>query len=227
LRLVGGERTDVEPNSPDRYHIDACLEAILALDAPRLHACLDRAFLSMGRLAVLERVLLPLMRDVGERWRNGSMRVMHEHFASSVVRTLMEGFSIGSRPEAGAPLLLATTPAGQIHEMGALFTVASAAADGWRTLYLGPGLAAEEIAAAARQRAARVVALSLIYPLDDARIGRELIRLRSMLPAEVAIVVGGAAAPAYRETLEAIGALCPSSLAEFRRILAQLRSVPG
>lgn len=210
-----------------QLHIDACLEAVLALDSVQLFACLDRAYLSMGRIAVLDQILLPLLRDIGERWHEGSMRVMHEHFASSVIRTLMESFSIGSDAVEGAPLLLATTPAGQIHEMGALFTVASAAADGWRTLYLGPSMAAEEIAAAARQRNARAVALSLIYPSDDARVGKEMLRLRKMLPADVSIVVGGAAAPAYRDPLETIGAICPANLKEFRSALALLRTFPA
>lgn len=215
------------PRDTARLHIDACREAVLALDSLQLHACLDRACLSMGRIAVLDQVLLPLLRDIGERWRNGSMRVMHEHFASSVIRTLMESFSIGSDAVEGSPLLLAATPAGQMHEMGALFTVASAAADGWRTLYLGPSLAAEEIAAAARQREAGAVALSLIHPSDDARLGDEMLRLRNMLPADVSIVVGGAAAPAYRETLAAIGAICPADLDEFRSALARLRNIPA
>jgi len=211
---------------PARDHIEACLDAVLALDSGRLHACLDRAYLSMGRIAALQRILLPLLRIIGERWRDGSLRVMHEHFASSMVRTLMESFSIGADPAAGAPLILAATPAGQLHELGALFSIAAASADGWRTLYLGPSLAAEEIAAAARRSGARVVALSMIHPADDRRVEQELIRLRGMLPEEVAMVVGGASAPAYREALEAIGAHCPSGLAEFRDLLAQLRSTP-
>jgi len=216
-----------QPAGPsERELLDACLDAVMALDAHRLHACLERAYLSIGRIAVLDRILLPLLREIGDRWRNGSLRVMHEHFASSVVRTLMESFSIGADPVAGAPLLLAATPAGQIHELGALFTVASAAADGWRTLYLGSSLAAEEIAAAARQSGAQVVALSLIYPSDDARVGREMTRLRGLLPDDVTILVGGAAAPAYRDALEAIGAICPADLSELRAALARLRAAP-
>jgi len=215
------------PAGPSEQELlEACLDAVLALDAPRLHACLERAYLSMGRIAVLDRILLPLLRDIGDRWRNGSMRVMHEHFAAAVVRTLMESFSIGADAVAGAPLMLAATPAGQIHELGALFTVATAAADGWRTLYLGSSLAAEEIAAAARPSGAQVVALSLIYPPDDARVGREMTRLRSLLPDNVTILVGGAAATAYRDALEAIGAICPGDLSELRAALSQLRAAP-
>ena len=42
------------------------------------------------------------------------------------------------------------------------------------------------------------VALSLVYPLNDPKIGEELIELRKLLPRTVHILVGGRAASSYR-----------------------------
>jgi methylmalonyl-CoA mutase cobalamin-binding subunit len=116
------------------------------------------------------------------------------------------------------------TPTGQLHELGALLAGATAANLGWRVIYLGPSLGAAEIAGAAQQNRARAVTLSLVYPEDDDELPAELIRLRELLPG-LPIVVGGRAAPAYRATLERIGAQSIDDLASFGTALDRLRQL--
>lgn len=79
---------------------------------------------------------------------------------------------------------------------------ACASAHGWRVVYLGPSLPADEIVGAARQSGVRAVALSLVHPEDDPGIPEELARLRRLLPHEVAILAGGRACGSYRRALE-------------------------
>jgi methylmalonyl-CoA mutase cobalamin-binding subunit len=126
-----------------------------------------------------------------------------------------------------APPCIVTTPAGQLHEIGALIIAAVAGAEGWRVTYLGPNLPAEDIAAATQQQHARAVGLSIVYPPDDPHLPQELTRLRQYLAPEVALFVGGRAAPGYRETLQRLGVVLPSGLAEFRLHLERLRTVGG
>ncbi|MFO7894033.1 MAG: cobalamin-dependent protein, partial [Longimicrobiales bacterium] len=79
------------------------------------------------------------------------------------------------------------------HEFGALLAAVVAADAGWRVLYLGPSLPAEEIAAAAERSGARVVAVSVVdgEDVDAERAGRELEALRTGLPPGVLLVAGG------------------------------------
>ncbi|HTI70019.1 MAG TPA: cobalamin-dependent protein, partial [Candidatus Limnocylindria bacterium] len=128
-----------------------------------------------------------------------------------------------------APVLVVATPAGQVHELGALLAAAAAANLGWHVTYLGASLPAAEIAGAARQSRARAVALSLVYPEDDPRMEGELTRLRESLPPAVTLLVGGRAAPAYRNTLKRIGAVQINDLARFGEALDGLRkpAAPG
>jgi len=94
---------------------------------------------------------------------------------------------------------------------------------GWRVTYLGAGLPALEIAGAARQKKARVVALSLVYPEDDANLPTELALLRESLPAQTALLVGGRAMPAYRDILRRLGAILAEDLAQLGQALDRLR----
>jgi methylmalonyl-CoA mutase cobalamin-binding subunit len=140
-----------------------------------------------------------------------------------VIRTFLGHSSRALAIHPAAPALLVTTPAGQLHELGAVMVAACASAHGWRVVYLGPSLPADEIVGAARQSGVRAVALSLVHPEDDPGIPEELARLRRLLPHEVAILAGGRACGSYRRALEGIGATQCGSLDSFALALDQLR----
>ena len=89
--------------------------------------------------------------------------------------------------------------------------------------FLGTNLPAEELAAAARQTAARAIALSLVYPGDDPHLERELVRLRRLLGDEVHIIVGGRSIAAYAAVLRSVSARTVSEIREFRTVLRDLR----
>jgi methylmalonyl-CoA mutase cobalamin-binding subunit len=118
---------------------------------------------------------------------------------------------------------VATTPARQRHELGALLAAATAAGEGWQVTYLGPDLPPEEIAAAALQKRARAVALSITYPPDDPMLVDDLRRLRRLLGPHILLITGGRACPAYSAALQEIGALRLEDLASLRRELQALR----
>ena len=203
--------------------LDECLTAVKTLDAGALEGGLQRASTALGGLGLLQRVVAPLAQEIGDLWRDGTITAAHEHFASGVIRTFL---GHAAKPFAGAergPVLVVVTPAGQLHELGALLVGAAAANLGWDVTYLGASLPAAEIAGAARQNRARVVALSLVYPEDDPRLEGELMRLRELLPPEVILLAGGRATPSYRDALEKIGARQIKDLADFCSILDDLR----
>ncbi len=204
-------------------HLESCVDAVGNLDVVDLEARIDGAYLALGQIAAIERVILPLMRAIGDRWRDGRIRVVHEHLASAVVRTVVSNMGRVQVAPASAPTLIVTTPAGQQHELGALVAATTAASEGWQVVYLGPNLPAEEIAAAARQKGAGAIALSLVYPADDPRVAEELVRLRTLVPGTTAILVGGPAASGYRDALRIIGAVHLDDMKGMRRALERLR----
>ncbi len=209
------------PDAPT--FLDECVTALKSLDGRALDDTLKRAEIELGAQGLLQRVVAPLAQRIGQLWRDGSITAAHEHFATAVIRAFL---SQAAKPFAGtdgAPVLLVTTPAGQIHELGALLACAVAANMGWHVTYLGANLPAAEIAGAARQNRARAVALSLVYPEDDPRLERELTRLREALPPEVAIIVGGRAISAYQDVLDKIGATPVKDLAHLSSTLDDLR----
>lgn len=205
-------------------YLDECLLAVEQLDAMGLEDTLRRAAAMLGVASLIDQVLLPLLNSIGERWREGEVRPAHEHVATAIVRTFLGRMLDAFQPAAQAPLLIVTTPIGQIHELGALIVAVTAASAGWRVMYMGPNLPAEEIAGAARQSGAKAVALSIVYPPDDPRLDQEIIGLRKYLGQNFPILAGGRAAVAYRDTLESIRAIHISEIQILRTELEALRS---
>jgi DNA-binding transcriptional MerR regulator/methylmalonyl-CoA mutase cobalamin-binding subunit len=203
-----------------------CLAAAQSLDVRGLETQIERASVSLSRTNLIEQILVPLMQRVGELWHQGAMRPIHEHMASAVVRSFLGAMGSGHQPALSAPHLVVTTPSRQHHELGALIVAATAASEGWQVTYLGPELPPEEIAAAALQKGARAVALSLTYPPDDPLLVDDLRRLRRLLGSRTALVVGGRASQAYAPVLSEIGALRVDNLAGLRQHLQTFRSSP-
>ncbi len=234
LRLLAAEsltgknpappRTSALPATTEPSFRENCLDAVKALDARALGQVLKRAETTLGTQGLLIRVVAPLAQSIGDLWRDGTITAAHEHFASGVLRTYLAQTMIPFAASAHQPVLVVTTPSGQLHELGALLVAALAANLGWQVTYLGASLPAPEIAGAARQNRASAVALSVVFPEDDPRIAGELTRLRELLPPETQIIVGGRALPAYRETLEQIDALQAKDLAHLGSLLEGLRA---
>ncbi len=202
----------------------ACLQAVEALDAPAIQTVLNRASVSLTRPTLMQEVIVPLMHRLGDAWRDGAVRVAHEHLASAVVRSFLGSLNGAFESRPTAPEIVVTTPSGQLHELGALLVAATAAAGGWRATYLGPNLPSEEIAAAVRQNRTRAVGLSIVYPTDDPHVRTELRRLQQLLDPQVAVLVGGRSAGSYRDVIEASGMIYASDLAALREALDSLRS---
>jgi DNA-binding transcriptional MerR regulator/methylmalonyl-CoA mutase cobalamin-binding subunit len=218
-----GVRTGVR-RADDSEFLESAIAAAMAFDSESLRRVLEKAALRFGHNGVLHRVVCPLAFDLGERWQQGLITAAHEHFASALIREFLSRLSRSYALAPSAPCAVVTTPAGQLHELGAVIVGAAATHWGWRTVYLGASLPAAEIAGAAIQNRARAVLLSVVYPADDASLPGELIQLRQFLSAETEIFIGGRSARAYEPALKEVRVHIQSDLESLGERLEELRN---
>ncbi|MDQ3697024.1 MAG: cobalamin-dependent protein [Gemmatimonadota bacterium] len=217
------QRPERRTSPPAARLLTDCVRAMERLDAAELDAILRRAGVALPLATLLDALVVPLLERVGMGWREGTLRPVHGHTASVALRRVLDrAIQSANSPFATANLVVAT-PAGQIHEFGALLVAATAVGEGWRVTYLGADLPAEDIAEAAGRTQARAVALSVIYPPADRAVSDELRRLGTALAKDVAVLVGGAAASAYAAVLDEIGAVRLNDLEDFRGQLVTFR----
>lgn len=202
--------------------IEGCLEAIQNLDPHALDIHLAQSSVLMSPMALIEELMTPLLEQMGNLWRNGKLRTYHCQFAATVLRPFLFSTIKLYNTDPRSPFLVTALLQGQFHEFGAFFAMSAAAAMGWKTIYLGPNLPIEEIAAAVHQLQAPLMMLSLVFPFGDALLHNQLKKLKSLLPAHTKLIVGGPAAPSYVKILDEINAIQFKDLGDFQNFLNSL-----
>jgi len=195
--------------------VNRSLEAVAMLDGKALQGILRQAAATFSRQALLDTIFCPLMEQVGRRWSDGSLRIVHGQLASVVIHAQL--ISLLNHPTGDAaekPCLLIAAPASQCCYLGALAVAITAQDHGWEPVFLGFNLPAEEIAAACSIPGAEMIALSITCRVNDAFMQDELIRLSDLLNNGCPLVVGGRASHNYRRSIEAAGGENCSTAAE-------------
>jgi methylmalonyl-CoA mutase cobalamin-binding subunit len=111
--------------------------------------------------------------------------------------------SFAARPD--SPRVLVATPVGERHAIGAAIVGAGAATHGCGVIFLGTDLPATHIVTAAIASNVSAVAMSVVYVEDRARTVSELKALRSQLPANIPLFIGGAGAGRLSRDLSGSG----------------------
>lgn len=124
-----------------------------ALDGYRdaaAHDALETLRTGYGIEVVLTRVVLPMLREIGERWASGELTVSQEHFASGLLsgwlRSLTRGWDQGD-----GPCVLAACPAGEAHDLGLLCFSVLLRERGHRIAYLGASVPSDSLFLTAQQ----------------------------------------------------------------------------
>ena len=128
------------------------------LDDAGAQAAFDRLVAAFSIEAVAATAILPYLRALGERWREGDASVAQEHFASGLLRARLLGLARGWDRGAGPRALLACPP-GEHHDLGLIILGLALRDRGWRVTFLGPDTPIQTLAATADQLAPDVVVL--------------------------------------------------------------------
>jgi MerR family transcriptional regulator, light-induced transcriptional regulator len=169
----------------------AALSAALArLDAARAHAAVDRLLGELGADRAMRDVILPFLRELGERWARAEIHVGQEHFASGLLHARLASLLRGA---AGAgPLAVLACAPGELHTIGLVaFGVALGNRD-WRVVCLGADTPVASLRRACDAARPAAVVVSAVMP---ARFADALDGMRA-LAADFPLAIGGAGAGA-------------------------------
>ena len=175
-------------------YVDRALEATLRSDPYGVEEVLTSAVALLPPSEVVHSVLVPLLREVGERWHRGEVSIAQEHRVTDIVRRLIISVSRGYLRNDQGPCLVLATLSGERHELGILMCSWLAATRRFRTHYLGADCPAEELARFALEVEARAVLVSLVMPENEVPALEQLATLADALRGRCEVWVGGFAA---------------------------------
>ena len=169
------------------------LAAIHAYDEPTVNLVLDQSLAAFSLDAVLRELILPTLRGIGTEWRDGTLAISQEHFASNLIRgrllSLARLWGRGSGPLA----LLACAP-GEQHDITLLAFGLLLRSYGWRILFLGADTPISTFAQTAESTRPTIAVLATFDPALLQGEATALRRLAKMAP----LVLSG---PGASETL--------------------------
>jgi methanogenic corrinoid protein MtbC1 len=165
--------------------IEAYLDHIAHLRLDVARRILNREAARRSHYTLVLNILLPILREVGERWEQGRFGVHHEHAVSVHVRSLLAvGVADFTETHANHSVIVAT-PSGQRHEFGALTSCFFIREAGITPIYLGADIPASDIVTAAEISGAKMIVLSVLMQTDHAeteRLFHELEHLSQTTP---------------------------------------------
>jgi methanogenic corrinoid protein MtbC1 len=165
-------------NTPPSHYATQLYRALIkheenkAADLLReVHAIFDLMTVCMG-------VLVPALREIGESWYRGEIRVTTEHFASAYLRGKLLSLLQAYPSRRTAPLILIGCAPMEQHELGSLMMAVLLRSEGLRVEYLGPDIPIEDLAdyASYEQPAMIILSASSEYSAREMRKMQELLK---------------------------------------------------
>jgi DNA-binding transcriptional MerR regulator len=181
------------PARGDSY-VARVIDAAEHSDPVGVEEVLTSAFALLSPSEVLNGVIVPLVKEIGDRWHRGALSIAQEHMVTDILRRLMITASRSFVRADNGPCLVLATLCGERHELGLLMCSWLAAARRYRTHYLGADCPPEEVARFTLDVEARAVLVSLVMPENQVPVLQHLNDLALLLRGKAEVWVGGMAA---------------------------------
>jgi len=198
--LIAVARPSVEPADPYVAMRNRFSEAVQSMDVVAANQELARAANLFPTREFVKKIAAPLVEALNARWSHQEFGAAHIRLASELLRGMLGSLLRLYPPSGSFETLILATPSGEVRDLELLIAASLAAQHGWRTVNLGAGLHAADIAYAVRLTTARVLLLSLTSA--DARVDLELEAISNLLPPTVRVWIGGVEAIKHRGLLD-------------------------
>lgn len=221
-RLIQNKRTpanDVENKEETAYGAAArsLVEAVQRFDDAAIVQEMRKIFYLGHPVAVLDEVLTPALRQIGDLWHRGEIDVAQEHLASQHIGTAMRDLLRLTPADEAQPVVLACF-ADEIHELGLLGLAIRLAHWKLYPVLLGARTPPDALQSAVESVSPVLVGLSVTIRPDKAR-ARELASGYARACGDVPWIVGGAASAGIEDVIVAQGGLVASEDPNAQRML--------
>lgn len=194
-----------EALSPWDQYQQRMLNAIVRFDENALDDTYNDALSIYPIDMVTQRLIIPLLRSLGERWASAEGSVAEEHLFGSYLRNKLGArFHHRARRSRGARLIAACLP-GEHHEVGLLLFCLSAIERDYQLILLGADLPFEELPPVVQRTDAQAIVLSGSINPPRAVLQERLTQLMHRI--DIPVLIGGETSIIHRDAIVRAGAL--------------------
>ncbi len=166
------------------------MRAIELCDSDAIERLIDRPLLHRRARDVIFGLFLPVLREVGERWHAGTMRIASEHIAEKLISGRLHTLLAHQQPKSGPVALCACLPA-ERHDVGLLASAVLLKDAGFKVVYLGADLPVAELNDLVLLHRPALLLLSATMPPTNATLDELAAAIKRPAFARTAIVLGG------------------------------------
>jgi DNA-binding transcriptional MerR regulator len=146
-------------------------DAMLRFDDDAFRRTMHHSISTYGFDATLQGVLRDFMEQLGFLWQTNTISILHEHFASSLIKQKLfqaiDQLPDKARPEAESVVLY--LPSNELHELGLLYLNYWLRKKGFRVIYLGQSTPVKYVRElASLQKLDYAITVLTTQPEDDA-----------------------------------------------------------
>lgn len=138
----------------------AIMSAISVLDTRRANDLIEDALAVIDLDLLCQRVLQPILVELGDRWRHGEAVISMEHYGSAFMMRKLSALFDASQPESGDPTVLCSCVEGEHHDIGLMMISLMLSRSGYRVVYLGSNLPTSNLVSAVQSIRPDAIALS-------------------------------------------------------------------
>lgn len=183
-----------------KRYLNRMIAAVIQFDEAGLEEAYGEALSLYSINEVTERLLMPLLKELGRRWENSEGSIAEEHFFSFYLRNKLGArFHHRAKTKGGTKLLLACLP-GDRHETGLLLFALAANAVGYLTIVLGADMPIAELPAVSRKIGCEAIILSGVLRPDSKILNQALPDLTEQ--SKVPVFLGGQASAQVYDALK-------------------------
>jgi len=188
-----------------RRYINGMMAAVIRFDEHALERTYSDALSHYPVRLVTEKLLSPVLKELGERWVSRQGSVAEEHFFGFYLRNKLGArFHHRVQNQTGPKLLMACLP-GDLHEIGLLLFALNASDHGFQTILLGANMPLEDLPDAVKKTASDALVLSGTIEPGEEIIRKQLPRLVEKL--NIPVFLGGNVVASNFDELKKSGVL--------------------
>jgi MerR family transcriptional regulator, light-induced transcriptional regulator len=191
---------------PHSSQLVVCLiEAVTDFDAQAADRVIDEALALYSFEAACSQVIEPALVEIGARWERGELSVSAEHFATRLItRRLSAIFNLASASVGHGTVVAACAPA-EDHEVGLLILAIVLARRGWRVIYLGADVPADDLVETVGRVDADAVCLSALTAPAAERGLAAIARMHAGSGDQVTVIAGGRGFRGFEQVITSSG----------------------
>ena len=205
LKSKNTETKKVTETDPWSNYQRRMLNAIVRFDTNALDRAYNDALSLYPIDMVTRKLILPLLKTLGERWVNQEGSVAEEHFFGAYLRNKMGARFHHHAGIQSGPLLVASCLPGEHHEVGLMLFCLSALNQGFRLVYLGADTPFSELVVPVERSEADAILLSGSIEPDKNTMTNHLTNLVNSV--NVPVFVGGRIAVKHNDDIVSAGAI--------------------